>query len=163
VKTQDVQALLDGATKGPWSWCVSKVAKRVDLEGDRGDKAVMSFTRYGMSGAAPVFYFWEGNTTAPPKRADELACPVAGREHHASWFCNIDHPDARLIAAAPTLAADLIAANAEIERLRDALDQVAHCSAYTRHGGASEGDLGSYEKGLDTAIEIATQALETTP
>ncbi len=28
---------------------------------------------------------------------------VIGREHHAHWFKTLDHPDARLIAAAPEL------------------------------------------------------------
>jgi hypothetical protein len=32
---------------------------------------------------------------------------VPGRDHHADWFQTIDHPDAHLIAAAPTLFAAL--------------------------------------------------------
>lgn len=39
------------------------------------------------------------------KNAYDFANPVAGREHHAKWFQDIDHPDARLIAAAPDLLA----------------------------------------------------------
>lgn len=36
-------------------------------------------------------------------RADELSVVVPGREHHSDWFRDIDHPDARLIAAAPDM------------------------------------------------------------
>jgi hypothetical protein len=28
---------------------------------------------------------------------------IPGRDHHADWFQTIDHPDAHLIAAAPTM------------------------------------------------------------
>lgn len=54
----------------------------------------------------------------------------------------------------------------EISRLRrlnaelvEALDRVTDCERYTRVGGATEGDLGSYERGLDEAIQIAIEAL----
>jgi hypothetical protein len=40
-------------------------------------------------------------------RADELAVNIPGEDHHADWNQDIDHPDARLIAAAPDLLAVL--------------------------------------------------------
>ena len=68
-----------------------------------------------MNGAAPVFWFWDYNkAVGKPARADELAVAVDGREHHADWFADIDHPDARLIAAAPDL---LVAAQLAYETL----------------------------------------------
>jgi hypothetical protein len=64
----------------------------------------MDFRRYGMRGAAPVFWDWDyTRLVGSPHRADELAVSVPCREHHANWFADIDHADARLIAAAPEL------------------------------------------------------------
>jgi len=37
------------------------------------------------------------------ERCDEFGRIVPGRERHADWFKEIDHPDARLIAAAPEI------------------------------------------------------------
>lgn len=98
-------------TPGPWRWEINVKSKRVQLSGGpprsgfgRFDLTVMSFARWGMNGASPVFWHWDGNV-GDPKMADELAKPVAGREHHAAWFQDLDHPDARLIAQAPDMHA----------------------------------------------------------
>jgi hypothetical protein len=72
----------------------------------RYDLIVIDFVRWGMSNAAPRF-----NTERPGsglnimERADRFGLIVPGREHHAEWFKAIDHPDARLIEAAPDYAA----------------------------------------------------------
>lgn len=102
-------------TPGPWRWEVNRSHKSVKLCGGppkrgfgRYDLTVMDFRRFGMTGAAPVFWFWDYDEyVGKPCRADELALAVEGREHHADWFANIDHPDARLIASAPELLAAL--------------------------------------------------------
>lgn len=121
--TQAVTALLDGVTPGPWDWQVSRVSRSVELSGGRqskagGDLTVMSFARWGMQEAAPVFYTWEGNYAAKADRADKIAVPEYGREHHAEWFARIDHPDARFIAAARDLVPEL---QAERDALASAL------------------------------------------
>lgn len=89
---------------GPWQWRVNRAAKTIDLMGQgtfgRYDHMVMSFERYGMSGAAPVFWNWTGNT-GTPMRADQLCIAAPNRDHHADWFALIDHPIAHLIEAAP--------------------------------------------------------------
>lgn len=98
-------------TPGPWRWEVNRAHKSVKLCGGppkrgfgRYDLTVLDFRRYGMNGAAPVFWHWDYDKfVGEPKRADALAHEVEGREHHASWFADINHPDARLIAAAPEL------------------------------------------------------------
>ena len=98
-------------TPGPWRWEVNRSHKSVKLCGGppkrgfgRYDLTVMDFRRYGMNGAAPVFWHWDYDKfVGQPQRADDLAQAVEGREHHASWFADINHPDARLIAAAPEL------------------------------------------------------------
>lgn len=100
-----------GHTPGPWRWEVNRASKSIKLCGGppnkgfgRYDLTVMEFCRYGMNKAAPVFWDWcSKRFVGTPHRADALAVTVEGREHHASWFADIDHPDARLIAAAPEL------------------------------------------------------------
>jgi hypothetical protein len=98
-------------TPGPWRWEVNRACKRVQLCGGppkrgfgRYDLTVMDFRRWGMNSAAPVFWYWDYDKwVGAPQRADDLAVAAEGREHHADWFALIDHPDARLIAAAPEL------------------------------------------------------------
>lgn len=87
-------------TPGPWRWEVNHKYKQVSLCGERNfDLKVMDFRRWGMQGGQPRFrddkhLLWGVN---------EFSAAVPGREHHAEWFQTLDHPDARLIAAAPDL------------------------------------------------------------
>ena len=107
-------------TPGPWRWEVNRKHKTVNLCGGppkhgfgRYNLTVLSFRRYGMNGAAPVFWNWNMERwVSKPQRADELASEVEGREHHADWFAEVNHPDARLIAAAPELLEALIQSRA---------------------------------------------------
>jgi hypothetical protein len=91
-------------TPGPWRWELNKKSKDLNLcgRGECGpyDFYVMSFERWGMGGAVPTFR--EGKMNSMVK-AFEFGKPVEGRLHHSDWFQDIDHPDARLIAAAPEL------------------------------------------------------------
>jgi hypothetical protein len=84
-------------TPGPWKWRINRATKRIYLVA-RG-YTVMDFVRYGMSCAAPRFLDSEHLMV----RADDLAVNIPGEDHHANWNQDIDHPDARLIAAAPAL------------------------------------------------------------
>ena len=91
-------------TPGPWRWEFSEKAKHLQLCGGnpKFDLTVMDFVRYGTGGAAPRFREDVDHMNIM-ERVDKLAQPVEGREHHKSWFQDIDHPDARLISAAPEL------------------------------------------------------------
>lgn len=99
----------------------------------RYDTTVMDFVRWGMSGAVPRFM-----DTAPGEQyrllhrvsaRPDLIVPFAGRKHHADWCAGINHPDARLIEAAPRLLAALlpIAEHGEISAkvIADAREAVA--------------------------------------
>lgn len=107
-------------TRGPWRWELNNRSKAVSLSGTNPDPRwktpfdwhLMTFDRYGMSGAAPAFVDADGVL----RRADAFAVPAPGRLHHADWFRLIDHPDAHLIAAAPDLLEALKSALPLVER-----------------------------------------------
>lgn len=87
-------------TPGPWRWEVNHKYKQVSLCGERNfDLEVMDFRRWGMQGAQPMFR----DDDQISHGVDAFSAVVPGREHHAEWFQTLDHPDARLIAAAPEL------------------------------------------------------------
>lgn len=93
-------------TPGPWRFELNRKSRRVQLCGGKPtyDLTVMDFVRWGMDSAAPRFRTDRANLNIM-KRAEEFGAVVLGREHHADWFQSIDHPDARLIEAAPDLLA----------------------------------------------------------
>ena len=93
-------------TPGPWRWEVNAHSKVIQLCGGARpyDETVMAFSRWGMSGATPLFLGQTaGRNYKTLERAVSFAVTVPGREHHSSWFADIAQPDARLIAAAPEL------------------------------------------------------------
>jgi hypothetical protein len=91
-------------TPGPWRWVLNEKSRDVHLEG--GDPAfdliVVDFVRYGMGNAAPRFRE-DVDRMNIMHRCEKFGAIVPKREHHADWFKDINHPDARLIAAAPDL------------------------------------------------------------
>ena len=136
----------DGHTPGPWRWEFNAKNRHVGLCGGvpAYDLTVMDFARWGMGGAQPVFL--EPGTTPTlhrlSDRADWLA-PIAGRKHHAHWCSTVTHPDARLMAAAPALLAEVKRQAAEIERLRAALAKAREglsCGLWDYGPGQSEHD-----------------------
>lgn len=95
-------------TRGPWRWEYSSSSKSVELVGGTPlyDKTVMDFKRWGMGGACPVFNKKTNlgyNTLERVCDVEEWIVPHKNREHHLNWCADIDHPDARLIAASPML------------------------------------------------------------
>jgi hypothetical protein len=90
-------AAAKAATAGPWRWELNEKGKTISLEGGKPkfDMSVIRFRRYGMTGAMPEF-----QVDGLMHPATDFAKVVPGREHHASWFKGIDHPDANYIAAA---------------------------------------------------------------
>lgn len=102
-------------TAGPWAWFGNRSGGVYLATPDRGRRYVMGFRRYGMNGAQPTFAI--GGTMHP---AAELVAFAVGdgtargfkeADKDGSVYrydvSEIDHPDARLIAAAPDLLAAL--------------------------------------------------------
>jgi hypothetical protein len=116
--------LLAGHTPGPWRWEINLHSKQLKLCGGRNpyDLTVMDFTRWGMSGAKARFLRSHEGAGMLMHDAEDFAAIVPGREHHARWFQTLEHPDARLIAAAPRLLQVLqsIAANTCCDGCREA-------------------------------------------
>jgi hypothetical protein len=84
-------------TPGPWEWFVveTEYAKEVRLtRGGLNGDFVMMFKRKGMGGATPLFYV-DGLARTP--------FDIPPGRQKATHGVGIDHPDARLIAAAPDL------------------------------------------------------------
>ena len=110
--------IITNYTPGPWRWEINLRSKCLQLVGGkpRFDLTVMDFVRWGMSGAS-IRLREDVEHMNIMHRVERWAKPVPGREHHAEWFQDIDHPDARLLAAAPGMAArieHLEAINAEL-------------------------------------------------
>ena len=107
-RIDEMLALSEKATTGPWRWNVNGDTKSVEIEGGRPmyDKTVMDFARWGMNRAQPRFNgaLVDGedgfNILYPLSGRKDWIAPYAGREHHKSWFANVTHPDAALIVAA---------------------------------------------------------------
>lgn len=95
----------DEPTPGPWRWELNLKSKKIELCGGvpRYDLSVMRFVRWGMTGAAPQVMQASPRGMNIMHHVKEFACKALGREHHADWFQTIDHPDMRLIEAAPDL------------------------------------------------------------
>lgn len=98
-----------GHTHGPWRWEINQQSKSIQLVGGRPqfDKTVMDFERWGIRSAAPRFNAAivgnEFNIMYAPHDHTGWVQPFPGRAHHAKWCADVNHPDARLIAAAPDL------------------------------------------------------------
>lgn len=92
---------LQNHTPGPWRFEVNEKSKCLSLRGGRPkfDLTVIDFKRWGMGGAQPRLRDVE-NIMRP---MSEFSVECKGREHHASWFKLVNHPDAILIESSPEL------------------------------------------------------------
>ena len=123
----DTLALIDGTTPGPWSVFIN----------DAGDK----WTGWPLSVSADNI---EDKTIIRPGGHWPYEWDAKTSQHEA---CQ----NARLIAAAPTLAADTLRLLDEIERLRDALNDIA--------SGKYSGIILPTMPPKDPAVEAARAAL----
>jgi len=102
-------------TQGKWYWFGYAKSKEIVLKSflpnDHGVRHVMSFTRWGMRGAQPVFFDWKERLH---KLASELF--IIGKKDTANPIIQgIDCADAKFMEDAPEYVTDLLE---EVERLR---------------------------------------------
>lgn len=86
-------------TAGPWYWHVDSNGRISLRTPDRGQLIVMDFGRVGMQSAAPRFAYWDGMEDGKPRAR------LGGILMTATPDTIAQHPDARLIEAAPDLLA----------------------------------------------------------
>lgn len=105
-------------TPGPWRWEVNEQHKTVHLVGGKPqfDLTIIDFERWGMHRATMRLRDPAHDGMNLMDRCTTWAVKAPGREHHASWFKLLSHPDARLIEAAPELLGALEALVAQVER-----------------------------------------------
>jgi hypothetical protein len=104
--------MTDKHTPGPWVWRGNAHAQDVYLSTRHGGRRiVMGFKRWGMAGAQPTFRGQNSLEDAKDLLKFEVGDPsVTGvaeaRENNSVYrlhIADIDHPDARLIEAAPEM------------------------------------------------------------
>lgn len=107
-RLQEIRARCQAATPGPWRWRGNLSGKCLRLTALIGLRPiVMSFERWGMQSARPVFRNERDVMVRPPL--------VPSAPHNPWDIIAIDHPDARFIEHARQDVDDLLA---EVERLR---------------------------------------------
>lgn len=131
---------MSGHTPGPWQWFGNLKAHDIYLATKSGGRLfVLNFARWGMSGAQPQF---QGHNGLMIKASD-----LAVREvDYRADIVDIDHPDARLIAASPAL----------LEALKGAREFLM--SRYSIYVGNTEDGKATLD-----AIEAAIRSAEGTP
>ncbi len=90
---------------GNWRWSVNPESRNVSLGSHVWE--AMSFARWGMSGAQPLFMTRTDGLSILRGVADFLQ-PIPGREHH-KWAKRIEHPVARTVELGVNLLEPLAA------------------------------------------------------
>jgi hypothetical protein len=137
-------------TPGPWRWELNESNKKLQLVGGtrpQFDLTILEPIRWGM-GSASLFVrdtAHDGlNLLHKLHERRDWIKPFPGRAHHARWCAGVDHPDLRLIEAAPELLAKLQAWQAVCDRITD------------QYGGVVAGvDFGALGRANRAAIAAA--------
>lgn len=112
-RIEKIRARCEAATPGPWRWWFNEHCQDIKLVTDHsGMYYVMGFARHGMQNAQPLFQRYERYEGPLGERggrgmvkASNLGKWAQDYRHNDGW---IDHPDAELIAHAPSDIAYLL-------------------------------------------------------
>lgn len=115
----EIERRLHRATPGPWRWVIQGWQQGLYTD-HSGRYVVMDFVRRGMRDAAPRFQAYV-RYEGPLRERGSLGMKKA-EEFLEDGYLKPIHPDAELIASAPTDIADLLA---EVRRLRQCLEFLA--------------------------------------
>jgi hypothetical protein len=135
-------------TPGPWRWEINEQSKRLHLVGGKPqfDLTIILPTRWGTGSATLLVRdtAHDGMSLMHKlhQRRDWIS-PLPGRKHHADWCAGVDHPDMRLIEAAPVM----------LEALRKAAVTLAGACV---HFPGLKADAAYAE--VASAIEVATMS-----
>jgi hypothetical protein len=123
---EQLAGLAKGITAGPWRWEINPKGRQIQLCGGKPeyDLTVMDFVRWGMNGAQPRVLTKNGRGMELLEKAESFKAVAPKREHHASWFQLLKHPDLDLMAAAPQLLAEVLQSRRTLERYRGALELI---------------------------------------
>ena len=95
-------------TPGPWRWELNEKHKSIHLVGGKPmyDLTILQPIRWGMYSA--TFFIrdtaYDGlNLLHKLHERRDWITHFDGRKHHVSWCADVNHPDMRLISAAPDL------------------------------------------------------------
>lgn len=104
----EIRARWAAASRGPWGWKGNLSSKSIELMARRGwGDVVMTFRRWGMGGAQPAFVV-DGLIYDAARGKDGRSMLVAPQSWNAWDIRDIDHPDARFIAASWADVRDLL-------------------------------------------------------
>ena len=105
-RVAEIRAMLAAASPGPWRWGGDTYVRGTELvrTGTYGTETVMGARRLGMQAAQVAF-------TADMRIVRSVTDGLVVLEApYRNDIADINHPDARLIAAAPAVIAELLAA-----------------------------------------------------
>lgn len=153
IDTTRLRALLEAVTPGPWAWYGDLTSHRVYLATVKGGRRfVMDFRRWGFGGAQPRF-----QVGGIMRAAADLATREAP---YRGDIAEIDHPDARFIAAMNPTTVRALLDEVEGLRARPTWERVLRLAegSHDYGGGYHGGEYEAFQHGISTVCNVLKAA-----
>lgn len=152
----EIRAQLAAATKGPWQWFGNLATRTIYLATTHsGRRFVMQFDRWGMRGAQPQF-----QVDSAMCDLDELVSTGHVEVKHDKEILAFTHPDAKLIASAPSSIEYLLERNDALEGELDALRaQLERLTGAVKWALGEEGEFSATPDELLTVLRAGKESL----